>query len=247
MSNPKVSCYCPTYGRTSFLEEAIYSFLHQDYDGEKELVILNDLEDQTLSFDHPEIKIINSKERIIPIGKKFNECISHCSGEYIFVWDDDDIFLPWKISFSIKNINSSGIFHTNQGLFEEEINKLILSANLFHSNLCMHKDCWKNVDGYVEADIPGADADIFNKITNLYGKISQKIDDEEIFYIYRWSTIKSYHVSFYEENVSLKTQELVKQKILDNLEPIGNIILKPHWKYDYLEARNIFLRNNNLI
>ena len=48
MPNPKVSCYCPTYGRTSFLEEAIYSFLNQDYDGEKELIILNDLEDQTL-------------------------------------------------------------------------------------------------------------------------------------------------------------------------------------------------------
>ena len=62
MPNPKVSCYCPTYGRTSSLEEAIYRFLNQDYDGEKELIILNDLQDQTLFFDHPEVKIINSKK-----------------------------------------------------------------------------------------------------------------------------------------------------------------------------------------
>lgn len=243
MPNPKVSCYCPTYGRTSFLEEAIYSFLNQDYDGEKELIILNDLEDQTLFFDHPQVKIINSKERIIPIGKKFNKCISHCSGEYIFVWDDDDIFLPWKISFSIKNINQNGIFHTGEGFYEEEIKKLSLTTNLFHSNLCMHKNCWEKVNNYVELDTTLLDTYLFEKINKLYGRINKKITEEEIFYIYRWSTIKAYHMSFYQENVSLNTEKTIKQKILNKLEPIGNIVLKPHWKYDYLEARNICLKN----
>ena len=243
MPNPKVSCYCPTYGRTSSLEEAIYSFLNQDYDGEKELIILNDLEDQTLFFDHPEVKIINSKERIIPIGKKFNKCISHCSGEYIFVWDDDDIFFPWKISFSIKNINSNGIFHTNDGFFEEEAKKLSISQNIFHSNLCMHKKCWEKVGNYIELDTTSLDVYLFEKINKIYGRTSKKITEEEIFYIYRWSTLKTYHMSFYQENVSLNTEQTIKQKILNKLEPIGNIILKPHWKYDYLEARNICLKN----
>ena len=59
---PKVSCLCPTYGRPQCLEEAIFSFLTQDYQGEKELVILNDLADQTLIFDHPDVKIINVKK-----------------------------------------------------------------------------------------------------------------------------------------------------------------------------------------
>jgi len=58
---PKISCLCPTYGRPQCLEEAIFSFLTQDYQGEKELVILNDLADQTLIFDHPDVKIINVK------------------------------------------------------------------------------------------------------------------------------------------------------------------------------------------
>lgn len=245
MPNPKVSCYCPTYGRTSFLEEAIYSFLNQDYDGEKELIILNDLEDQTLFFDHPEIKVINFKERIIPIGKKFNKCISYCSGEYIFVWDDDDIFFPWKISFSIKNINSNGIFHTTQGFYEQEFKKLCLSKNLFHSNLCMHKNCWAKVNNYVELDITAIDVSLFKKVNDLYGQVDKKINVEEIFYIYRWATLKTYHMSFYKENVSLNTREVIKKRILNNLEPIGNIVLKPHWKYDYLEARNICLKNKN--
>lgn len=50
---PPVSCLCPTYGRVALLEEAIYAFLQQDYPGPKELIVLNDYEQQTLFFDHP--------------------------------------------------------------------------------------------------------------------------------------------------------------------------------------------------
>jgi GT2 family glycosyltransferase len=47
-----ISYMCLTYGRPKVLEEAIESFLRQDYKGEKELVVLNDFADQTLVFDH---------------------------------------------------------------------------------------------------------------------------------------------------------------------------------------------------
>ncbi|MCL4258972.1 MAG: glycosyltransferase family 2 protein, partial [Anaerolineales bacterium] len=50
---PPVSCICPTYGRVELLEEAIESFLRQDYPGQKELIVLNDYAGQTLHFDHP--------------------------------------------------------------------------------------------------------------------------------------------------------------------------------------------------
>jgi len=56
---PRISCWCPTFAREELLEEAIYSFLIQDYLGEKELVILNDYEKQELVFDYPEIRIFN--------------------------------------------------------------------------------------------------------------------------------------------------------------------------------------------
>ena len=73
MSKPGISCYCSTFGRpVNLVENSIQCFLDQDYDGPKELVILNDLNVQELVFDHPEVKIVNSKERIKPLGKKFN-------------------------------------------------------------------------------------------------------------------------------------------------------------------------------
>lgn len=239
---PKVSCYCPTYGKSKLLEEAIYSFLNQDYDGEKELVILNDLVDQTLIFDHPQVKIINSKQRIYPLGKKLNECLSYCSGEYIFVWDDDDIYFPWKISFSINNINKDGIFHTNQAFFEEINKTLSISKNLFHSNLCMHKNIWEK-NNYIESDVIALDVFLFNKINYLYKNISKIISDEDIFYIYRWSSTSNYHGSFFKENVSLNVAKYVDQKILNKTEPVGNIVLNPQWKNDYFQARKNCLQN----
>ena len=47
---PAVSCICLTYGRPHVLEEAIHSFLLQDYAGSKELIVLNDYAGQTLLF-----------------------------------------------------------------------------------------------------------------------------------------------------------------------------------------------------
>jgi hypothetical protein len=43
VSLPTVSRICLTFGRPRFLEEAIESFLRQDYPGEAELIVLNDL------------------------------------------------------------------------------------------------------------------------------------------------------------------------------------------------------------
>jgi len=52
-----ISAKCITYGRVDFLEEALQSFLLQDYAGERELVIVNDYPLQTLHFDHPQVRI----------------------------------------------------------------------------------------------------------------------------------------------------------------------------------------------
>ena len=67
-----ISCKMITYGRVEFLEESLQSFLNQDYDGEKELVIVNDYPQQKLIFDHPEVRIINLDYTFETIGQKEN-------------------------------------------------------------------------------------------------------------------------------------------------------------------------------
>ncbi|HEY0602798.1 MAG TPA: hypothetical protein VGD58_07800 [Herpetosiphonaceae bacterium] len=69
---PAVSCICLTYARPELLEEAVYSFLQQEYPGLKELIVLNDYAEQTLMFDHPEVRVINLPWRFRTVGEKRN-------------------------------------------------------------------------------------------------------------------------------------------------------------------------------
>jgi glycosyltransferase involved in cell wall biosynthesis len=138
MQKPKVSCYCATYGRVNLLEESLQSFLIQDYQGEKELIILNDFPDQTIYFNHPQVKIYNHKKKESLLGKKFNDCVKYCTGEILFPWEDDDIYLSNKISFSVNKMisNNKRIFHTNNAFYELSFKNIINAFDYFQS--CKH-------------------------------------------------------------------------------------------------------------
>lgn len=91
MEYPFISAKCITCGRVDTLEEAIESFLRQEYPGKKERIIVNDYPLQKLIYDHPEIKIYNMDETFSTIEEKEKYAIERCSGELIAVWDDDDV------------------------------------------------------------------------------------------------------------------------------------------------------------
>src|SRR5437870_2425060 len=103
---PLVSCQCITYGRTTLLDEAVESFVRQDYVGPKELVILNDYADLTLACDVAGVKVINIPYRFRTIGEKRNACVALGRGDIIFPWDDDDIHLPHRISYSLQQMKN---------------------------------------------------------------------------------------------------------------------------------------------
>ncbi len=105
---PSVSCICLNTGYPERLEEAIFSFLQQDYAGLKELIILNDNPAQTLVFDHPEVRIMNLDQPIEFRRKKWTTAVAACAHELIFAWNASDISLPQRISFSVKR------FHENK-------------------------------------------------------------------------------------------------------------------------------------
>lgn len=237
-SLPKISCYCCTYARPRVLEEALHSFLQQDYEGEKELIILNDCADQNLIYDHPQVKIYNFKERIKPLGKKFNYSVSLCTGDIFMPWEDDDIYLPWRMSTTLKYLNN-GLFHTGQGIFEQDHKKLIFSNNVFHCNLAISRENWEKVGGYLNIDKGSVDCSLLSTITREIQSPSITIPKNEIFYIYRWSQTGSYHASGiapYEEcDFASETEKIVKDQKNKNEFLSGNIVLNPHYKYDYLK------------
>lgn len=254
---PKISAYCPTYARPYLLEESIQCFLNQDYKGEKELVILNDYAGHTLHFDHPEVKIYNIKEHIKPLGKKFNETIKLCTGDILFAWEDDDIFLPHRISMSVEKMLKSkkNMFHTQETFIHQtdgsvaNVFALYGAASLFHSAVAIKKDFFYEVGGYYCGD----DSIQFDQITmnKFYQKANYSAENDGArsgFYIYRNGTTDSYnssHFSGWESvNGELTAGAEIYVKENKNKIPQGNYYLKPHWKEDYVNIVNNYLTKN---
>ncbi len=98
---PGISVLVPTYGRTRLLPEIMESFARQDYE-RKEMVILNDHPRQTLVYDGPEsIRIINRSMRYATLGDKRNALLAEALHPIVTYWDDDDIYLPYRLANGI--------------------------------------------------------------------------------------------------------------------------------------------------
>lgn len=232
-----VSCYCPTYGRVHCLEESVECFLRQDYKGPKELVILNDYEEQEISFDHPEVKVYNVPYRIKPLGAKFNATIELCSGDVLFCWEDDDIYLPHRISYTLDHM-SDGIYHTGDGFFEHADNVITTASNIFHATHAFTKDLFYKINGYPDKDQCSVDIEIMEKFNTLLGRpYSQNTPVVDRHYIYRWATINSYHGSGWGPSVpdlSESVGQIVEHQRKKNKIPSGKVVLQPKWTHDYI-------------
>lgn len=234
---PPISVYCSTFGRAHCLEELIYGFLQQDYKGTKELVILNDYSAQQLIFDHPEVRIINSQERINPLGKKFNKNIEYCSHDILCCMEDDDIYLPHHLTYSVDNMRN-GIFHSGIAYCKSNPVKLHKSGNHFHATHVFTRELFNRVGGYPDAlDNCTVDVSIMNKFRQVVGNYTQSPKPENWSYIYVWGN-GSYHGSGWGaavHNMGELAQMSVDQLARQGKIPIGSVILEPKWNHDYIE------------
>ena len=238
MTTNLVSCYCPTYGRVHCLEESVECFLRQDYKGPKELVILNDYEHQNISFNHPEVKVFNVPYRIQPLGAKFNSTISLCSGDVLMCWEDDDIYLPNRISYTLEHMQD-GVFHTGNGFYETQAESIIEATNIFHATHAFTKELFETINGYPVKDQCSIDVELMQRISTKLGKAySVPVALADRFYIYRWGTVHSYHGSGWGPsnlNVSKSVEDIVESQRYASTIPSGDITLKPKWSYDYTQ------------
>lgn len=227
---PKISCQCITYGRPGLLDEAVESFLRQDYPGEKELVILNDCDSLTLECDLPEVKLINLPYRMRTIGEKRNACVALCSGQIIFPWDDDDIHLPHRISYSLQQMRNQMYYKSKQLWYWKhgQLNPAPVET-VAHAMGCWSVEFFDRVGGYPHIQ-SGQDAGLENLFQGPLRDV-QHAPDEWVYYIYRFPGTGSYHLSAsgygkgYEQ-----AEQYVRQKNI-----AGTYRIVPQWKQDYLK------------
>jgi hypothetical protein len=249
--HPGVSCICLTYARPEVLEEAIHSFLQQDYAGPKELIVLNDYDAQLLELDHPEVLVVNLPRRLRTVGEKMNLAVSLAAHDLLFVWDDDDIYLPHRLTFSVAKLDvQRGFFkpdkawHWNSGTLSGP------AKNVFHSGSCWARRLFDEVGGY-PAEGSGYDQVFEQRLERRFPSVTTAYDirPEDIYYIYRWGGTNSYHMSGFgdyqpganvgHEHVAAYVQGRAEQAGIRR----GRIVLRPHWRDDYQRLVTDFLRS----
>lgn len=247
MTSPlAISCKCITYGRVEFLEEALESFLKQNYEGEYELVIVNDYPLQKLKFDHPKVRIFNLDHTFETIGDKENFAVSMCKYDTIAVWDDDDIALPNHLSNINKFFPGYKLLHWNKGIFLNA-NEVAAIRCLGNSGIVYSKDAWRMVNGHPRENA-GYDMTFVVNIQNNGGKVCRAYPpDNEVSWIYTWGG-GSYHMSGmgadtpHRDNVVIRHTKYIESQRYKGLIPTGDIILNPHWKYNYEQMLKDFLK-----
>jgi glycosyltransferase involved in cell wall biosynthesis len=238
---PAVSCICMTYGRPHVLEEAVHSFLIQDYAGPKELIVLNDYAGQTLVYDHPEVRVINVCKRLHTVGAKMNAAVALASHDLLFVWDDDDIYLPHRLSFSVAHYDpKQGFFKPDKAWYLTNGELSGPLKNLFHVGSCYSRRLFDGVRGYVD-DGTGYDLVFEERLRKHFPGSTRTYDIglQDIYYLYRWGGTGSYHMSGfggYQAGANVGHDQVgsfVQQRANQGEIPQGDIPLQPSWRTDY--------------
>ena len=234
---PPVSCVCLTYGRPHLLEEAIQAFLLQEYPGEKELIVLNDFDQQRLVFEHPEVHVVNVARRFRSVGEKCNAAVALASHDLLFVWDDDDIYLPHRLAFSVERFDArKGFFKPARAWYWNNGWLSGPEANVFHGGSCWSRELFMSVRGYAAMD-NGYDQEIEARFAAVRPGSTTPYDirPEEIYYLYRWGGTASYHVSgFGQAEYHRAVADFVAEQVRLGRVSVGEFTLAPRWEADYV-------------
>ena len=236
MIYPKVSCLCPTFARVSLLEEAIQSFLQQDYAGEKELIVVNDFVVQTLEFDHPEVRVINLPERAGTLGLKRHISYQHASGHYCMTWWDDDVHLPHRISRMVAFAQKNKLPAALEGWhYVTQEDGVFLNRWSTCGAHIVEKDFYDVVGGIPRLDV-AEDIEFNKRCLQELGVTTMPYATENPGFVYRWHGTRRPHVSVVcTKDPYAKMLERAYTHVREGHEPTGRIRLKPVLRADYQE------------
>lgn len=149
-----VSVIIPTYRRTESLKKALLSVAHQDYHC-IEMVLIDDNADECWNQqvacavrevncilpDHVSIQlVVNSRN--LGAAQSRNAGIQASHGSYITFLDDDDLYLPSKISMQLAKMIASGADYSlmDLALFHENMHQVERKTHPYLANVTETND-----------------------------------------------------------------------------------------------------------
>jgi glycosyltransferase involved in cell wall biosynthesis len=220
-----ISVLTITYKRHHLLEEAIESFLRQELPPQCEMVIINDNAEVDYKLDHPNVRIINHKERFPSIAAKLEWGYKQCKYDYIYRLDDDDLLAPWALNNVKMDIDanpgheiyrSSGMYFFVNNKFDSE--KSNINNGNVYTKAYLDRIKFPDKSGDEDADIT------FHHDGKIYeSKLRHTM-------LYRWG-MNTFHIS----GMGQQTNEVIlahADKVLDS-NTKGTLNLNPHFDNDY--------------
>lgn len=210
-----------TYNRHHLLEEALESYLRQDFE-DSEMLILNDKPDVEYSVDIPNVRIINHPYKFSSIMEKLYFGFQNSKYDYIYRLDDDDLLAPNALkecSEKIKNSDGSYDIFRSRCHYYLHNNNFSLGGSVNNGNI-FRKEYFLNIE-HPKISV--------NEDQHLLYNCSAKLLEYDFpSMIYRWG-FNTYHIS------GMGIFDLKEiQKIVHNLgNENGHIKLNPHWNKDY--------------
>lgn len=222
-----ISILTLTYQRHHLLEEAIQSYLlqYERYKEQSEMVIINDSPDVEYVFHHPNVKIINLKERFSSVGKKLEWGFTQCRYNWIYRLDDDDLLSPYALEINERY----RILYPNKDVLRDQKHYFFshneyqgLGDSINNGN-CYNWNYLKKIGKIIDRSI-GED----NWLT-FHNNADIHIGDEGKYtMIYRWG-MGTYHISGMGDRPNEEIYE-----ITDRINSESGIIqLNPHFREDY--------------
>lgn len=139
----KVSFVCTTYRRFTCVERIVAQYHAQTYKN-KELIIYNtDIQyPYELDFEDDSIIIVNNDlnyktgDCYTNRGDICRDAVSHATGDYFMLADDDDIYLPWHIQQAVEGIKEveKDAWKPERSFFATP-NRLILVMNTLEASV----------------------------------------------------------------------------------------------------------------
>lgn len=149
----KVSFVCTTYRRFYCVKRIVAQYKAQTYEN-KELIIFNTDEEYPyeLEFEDDSIIVINNNIDYVtklPYTNRGDICrdaVSHSTGDYFMLADDDDIYLPWHIQQAVEGIEElqTDAWKPEQSFFATP-NKLMLCRNTMEASVIVKMNRIKEI------------------------------------------------------------------------------------------------------
>lgn len=211
----KVLAICPTYGRLPYLGRALASFLSQDHP-ERTLVIINDDKNVKLTCNYSNVICVNLDKKIL-LPDKRNLGVNIGKYDMYINYDDDDIFLPERISNKVKLHKEREIESTyDRDAYTVYGSKFDYTQNVPPSVCTFTRDLFYRVNGYTHNVNVGEDWEFFDKISRYETHTSVEGDLD---FVYVYSGV-NYHTTLedndeYTEKIDrIAHDQLVKMDLM---------------------------------